>query len=86
MMEVFREAPLNGANYQGVHEVVTGGGVAGLEAALAAVKPSATCGDVAAAFNKTIRKYWFEKKSQRGYAIGIETEPTASLKLVIPPS
>lgn len=60
-----------------VHE----GEVAGLEAALAAVKPGATCGDVAVAFNTTLRKDGFEKKSRCGYAIGIDwTEPTASLK------
>ncbi|MER8672283.1 Xaa-Pro peptidase family protein [Mesorhizobium sp. M1156] len=58
------------------------GEVAGLEAALAAAKPGATCGDVAAAFNTTLRKYGFEKESRCGYAIGIEwTEPTASLKV-----
>ncbi len=57
------------------------GEVAGLEAALAAVKPGATCGDVAAAFNTTLRKYGFEKESRCGYALGIEwVEPTASLK------
>ncbi|TCU31313.1 M24 family metallopeptidase [Rhizobium azibense] len=57
------------------------GEVAGLEAALAAVRPGATCGDVAAAFNKTVRKHGFEKESRCGYAIGIEwVEPTASLK------
>ncbi|UVK49002.1 Xaa-Pro peptidase family protein (plasmid) [Mesorhizobium sp. AR07] len=58
------------------------GEVAGLEAALAAAKPGATCGDVAVAFNTTVRKYGFEKESRCGYAIGIEwTEPTASLKV-----
>ncbi|KRQ96855.1 M24 family metallopeptidase [Bradyrhizobium valentinum] len=60
-----------------VHE----GEVAGLEAALAAVKPGAVCGDVAAAFNTTLKKHGFEKTSRCGYAIGIDwTEPTASLK------
>ncbi|MCA6120168.1 aminopeptidase P family protein [Bradyrhizobium sp. WSM 1738] len=60
-----------------VHE----GEVAGLEAALAVVKPGAVCGDVAAAFNATLKKHGFEKKSRCGYAIGIDwTEPTASLK------
>ncbi|WOH52457.1 Xaa-Pro peptidase family protein [Bradyrhizobium sp. sBnM-33] len=60
-----------------VHE----GEVAGLEAALATVKPGATCGDVAAVFNTTLKKYGFEKKSRCGYAIGIDwTEPTASLR------
>lgn len=57
------------------------GEVAGLEAALAAVKPGASCGDVAAAFNTTLRRYGFEKESRCGYALGIEwVEPTASLK------
>ncbi|MFA1621968.1 M24 family metallopeptidase [Rhizobium mongolense] len=58
------------------------GEVAGLEAALAAVKPGATCGDVATAFNTTLRKYGFEKESRCGYAMGINwAEPTASLKV-----
>ncbi|KRP88610.1 hydrolase [Bradyrhizobium pachyrhizi] len=57
------------------------GEVAGLEAALAAVKPGATCGDVAVAFNATLKRYGFEKESRCGYAMGIDwTEPTASLK------
>lgn len=55
--------------------------VAGLEAALEIVRPGATCGDVATAFNRTIGKYGFEKESRCGYAIGIDwLEPTASLK------
>lgn len=58
------------------------GEVAGLEAALAAVKPGATCGDVAAAFNKTLGKFGFKKESRCGYAIGIDwTEATASFKV-----
>ncbi|KWV55296.1 hydrolase [Rhizobium altiplani] len=58
------------------------GEVAGLEAALAAVKPGATCGDVATAFNTTLQKYGFKKESRCGYAMGINwTEPTASLKM-----
>lgn len=57
------------------------GEVAGLEAALAAVKPGATCSDVAVAFGSTLKKHGFEKESRCGYAVGIEwTEPTASLK------
>lgn len=57
------------------------GEVAGLEAALAAVKPGATCGDIASAFNTTLKRYGFQKKTRCGYAIGIDwTEPTASLK------
>ena len=55
--------------------------VAGMEAALATVKPGATCGDVATAFNTTLRKHGFEKESRCGYAVGIDwLEPTASLK------
>ncbi|APG93409.1 M24 family metallopeptidase [Sinorhizobium americanum] len=55
--------------------------VAGLEAALAVIKPGATCSDVAAASNTTLRKYGFEKESRCGYAVGIEwVEPTASIK------
>ncbi|MDA9513118.1 hydrolase [Bradyrhizobium sp. CCBAU 11430] len=55
--------------------------VAGLEAALNAVKPGAICGDVAAAFNAAMKKRGLEKESRCGYAIGIDwTEPTASLK------
>lgn len=57
------------------------GEVAGLEAALAAAQTGATCGDVAVAFNTTLRKHGFEKESRCGYAVGIDwTEPTASLK------
>lgn len=60
-----------------VHE----GEAAGLEAALATVKPGATCGDIASAFNITLKKYGFEKDSRCGYPIGIDwLEPTASLK------
>ncbi|MCA1510397.1 Xaa-Pro peptidase family protein [Bradyrhizobium sp. NBAIM01] len=58
------------------------GEVAGMEAALAAIKPGATCSEVAEAFYSTLRKHGFEKDSRCGYAVGIEwTEPTASLKL-----
>ncbi|MCK1517516.1 aminopeptidase P family protein [Bradyrhizobium sp. 190] len=55
--------------------------VAGLEAALGAAKPGATCGDVAAAFNSTFKKRGFIKESRCGYPIGIDwLESTASLK------
>ncbi|XSC42600.1 M24 family metallopeptidase [Bradyrhizobium sp. RDT10] len=55
--------------------------VAGLEAALATVRPGRTCSDVANAFYRTIEKMGFKKGSRCGYAIGIEwREPTASLK------
>lgn len=52
----------------------------GLEAALDTVRPGATCGDVARAFNQTIAKYGFKKDSRCGYPIGIDwIENTASL-------
>lgn len=55
--------------------------VAGLEAALATVRPGRTCSDVANAFYRTIEKMGFKKDSRCGYAMGIEwREPTASLK------
>jgi Xaa-Pro aminopeptidase len=54
---------------------------AGLEAALDAVQPGVTCGEVAEAFNRTIEKLGFKKESRCGYSIGINwLEPTASLK------
>ncbi|ANW03042.1 M24 family metallopeptidase [Bradyrhizobium icense] len=60
-----------------VHE----GEVAGMEAALAAVRPGVTCGDIATAFNTTIKKHGFEKETRCGYSIGIDwLEPTASIK------
>lgn len=55
--------------------------VAGLEAALTAVRPGAVCGSVAAAFNTVLKKHDLEKESRCGYAIGIDwTEATASLR------
>ncbi|MER9664142.1 Xaa-Pro peptidase family protein [Mesorhizobium sp. M0159] len=55
--------------------------VSGLEAALGAVRPGATCSDVANAFYRTLEKSGFQKDSRCGYAIGIDwSEPTASLK------
>lgn len=55
--------------------------VAGLEAALATVRPGATCSDVANAFYRTLAKGGFTKESRCGYAIGIDwLEPTASLR------
>ncbi|MGE0093873.1 MAG: M24 family metallopeptidase [Alphaproteobacteria bacterium] len=55
--------------------------VAGLETALGAVRPGATCSDVANAFYRTIEKLGFKKDSRCGYPIGIDwLEPTASLK------
>lgn len=54
--------------------------VAGLEAALATVRPGRTCSDVANVFYRTIEKQGFKKDSRCGYAIGIDwMEPTASL-------
>ncbi|MBY3524332.1 aminopeptidase P family protein [Rhizobium laguerreae] len=53
----------------------------GLDAALAAVRPGATCSDVANAFYRTIEKRGLKKESRCGYAHGIGwTEPTASLR------
>lgn len=55
--------------------------VAGPEAALSTIRPGATCGDVANAFNRTMAKMGFQKELRCGYPIGIDwTEPTASLK------
>ena len=55
--------------------------VSGLESALGAVWPGATCSDVANAFYRTIGKYGVKKETRCGYAIGIDwTEPTASLQ------
>lgn len=57
------------------------GEVAGMEAALAVVKPGATCSDIARAFNATLKRYGFEKETRCGYSIGIDwLEPTASIK------
>lgn len=54
--------------------------VAGLEAALATVRPGRTCSDVAKAFYRTIERHGFTKVSRCGYSLGIEwLEPTASL-------
>lgn len=54
--------------------------LSGLEAALDAVRPGATCSDVANAFYRTIEKHGFRKDSRCGYAIGIDwLEPIASL-------
>ncbi|ESY90380.1 hydrolase [Mesorhizobium sp. LNHC229A00] len=60
-----------------VHDVQ----VEGLDAALSAVRPGATCSDVANAFYLTIEKRGLSKESRCGYAQGIGwTEPTASLR------
>lgn len=56
--------------------------VAGMEAALAAAKPGATCGDIASAFGATTAKHGFHKDSRCGYPIGIDwLEPSASLRV-----
>ncbi|WP_407185332.1 M24 family metallopeptidase [Bradyrhizobium centrosematis] len=53
---------------------------AGLEAALNAVRPGATCSDVAGAAYRAIEKRGFSKVSRCGYAVGIDwVEQTASL-------
>ncbi|MQW56136.1 M24 family metallopeptidase [Sinorhizobium meliloti] len=55
--------------------------LAGLEAALSAVRPGATCSEVAGAFRRTIEKLGFRKESRCGFSTGIDwVEPTASLK------
>ncbi|RWI71994.1 MAG: aminopeptidase P family protein [Mesorhizobium sp.] len=60
-----------------VHEIQ----VAGLEVALDAIRPGATCSDVANAFNRSIEKRGLKKETRCGYAHGIGwLEPTASLK------
>ncbi|PSH60978.1 M24 family metallopeptidase [Phyllobacterium sophorae] len=60
-----------------VHEIQ----VAGLEASLGAIRPGATCSDVANAFYLTIGKHGLKKETRCGYAHGIGwLEPTASLK------
>ncbi|MGY4412274.1 Xaa-Pro aminopeptidase [Bradyrhizobium sp. LB7.1] len=46
--------------------------VAGFEAALSIVRPRATYGDVASAFNRTMAKMGFQKESRCGYPIGID--------------
>ncbi|MCP3392276.1 Xaa-Pro peptidase family protein [Bradyrhizobium sp. CCGB12] len=55
--------------------------VAGLEAALATVRPGATCSDVANAFYRTMEKHGLAKESRCGYSLGINwLEKTASLR------
>ncbi len=55
--------------------------VAGLEAALATVKPGRTPHDVVTAFYTTLEKQGFKKETRCGYPIGIDwVEPTASLQ------
>jgi Xaa-Pro aminopeptidase len=53
----------------------------GLEAALLAAKPGATCGAVASAFGAKVEYAGFIKDSRCGYPIGIDwLEPSASLR------
>ncbi|NPC58168.1 M24 family metallopeptidase [Caenimonas soli] len=55
--------------------------LSGMEAALDAVRPGATCSDVAIAFNRTLNRHGFKKESRCGYAMGIDwNESTASIK------
>ncbi|WP_031247326.1 Xaa-Pro peptidase family protein [Mesorhizobium sp. LNJC394B00] len=62
---------------QNVHEIQ----LEGLEASLHAVRPGATCSDVANTFYRAIEKRGLKKESRCGYAQGIGwTEPTASLR------
>ena len=44
-------------------------------AALDVARPGATCADVAAAFNGTLRKHGFEKDNRCGYSIGLSYPP-----------
>lgn len=54
----------------------------GAAAALEAMRPGTTCGEVAAAFGRVVSRHGFEKKSRCGYPIGIHwLEPTASLRI-----
>ena len=48
----------------------------GLEAALDVVKPGIECQDMAAAWDRVIRKYGIEKDSRIGYPVGIGFPPT----------
>ncbi|SFK14620.1 Xaa-Pro peptidase family protein [Bradyrhizobium sp. Gha] len=58
--------------------------IAGLEAALEAIRPGRACSEVAVAVLRAIEKHGFSKESRCGYSIGIENqftawvEPTAS--------
>ncbi len=48
----------------------------GLEAVLATVKAGVTCGELAAVWNRTIRRHGVEKDSRIGYPVGIGYPPT----------
>lgn len=70
-----------------VHE----GEVAGLEAALATIRPGATCSDVAGAFYRAAEKHGVKKDTRCGYAIGLDwMEPSANFnesdKIVLKPN
>jgi len=55
--------------------------VAGMDAALEAIRPGTTCSDVANAFHRTYETYGFRKESRCGYANGIGwIESTASFQ------
>lgn len=49
--------------------------VEGLNTALAAVKPGATCEEVEKAWQTTINKYGLEKESRMGYTVGLSYPP-----------
>ncbi|HWE14070.1 MAG TPA: M24 family metallopeptidase [Solirubrobacteraceae bacterium] len=49
--------------------------VAGLEAALAAVRPGATCEDIEAAWRVEVGRHGLEKPSRMGYAVGLGYPP-----------
>ncbi|MER8708504.1 Xaa-Pro peptidase family protein [Mesorhizobium sp. M1088] len=47
------------------------GGLAGFKAALAAMRPGTTCGDVARAYDAAIRPYGLTRTSRIGYSMGV---------------
>jgi ectoine hydrolase len=49
----------------------------GYEAALATVRPGATCHDIAMAWNRVIAPAGYEKESRIGYSIGLGYPPAA---------
>ncbi|RWC27075.1 MAG: aminopeptidase P family protein [Mesorhizobium sp.] len=55
------------------------GAMAGFHAAVDAMRPGATCSDVARAFQAAIRPYGFTKEGRMGYSTGIDTVDGPSL-------
>ncbi|RWI31432.1 MAG: aminopeptidase P family protein [Mesorhizobium sp.] len=55
------------------------GGLAGLQAAVDTMRPGATCGDVARAYDAAIRPYGLTRPSRIGYSIGVDSISGASL-------